>query len=105
MCIRVLRMSSQTTSSTPKKAAKREKSRNQAVLPIFVGYAFDLLLFARKYLDSSALYICREFVHYTVWQSSTERGTIAFGTLHPKSLLLSSENYRFSNQQKYLVLC
>ena len=42
-----------------KKAAKREKSRNQAVLPIFVGYAFDLLLFARRIL-AARLYISAE---------------------------------------------
>jgi len=50
-------MSSQTTSSTPKKPAKGAESRNQAVLPIFVGYALVPLLFAWEILARRLIYL------------------------------------------------
>ena len=77
-CVRVSRMSSETTFSTPRKAAKRRESRNQAVVPIFVGYAFFCYSLGESWQD--VLHICGEFIpkalHGVAFVSYDERDTI-----------------------------
>jgi len=71
-------MSSQTTSSTPRKAAKRRESRNQALLPIFVGYAFFCYSLGESWQD--VLHICEEFIpkalHGVAFVDYNKRDTI-----------------------------
>jgi len=57
-CVRVSRISSQMTSSTPRKAAKRGDSRNQAVLLIYCRICI-LLLFAWGILARRLTYLWR----------------------------------------------
>ena len=59
MCVCVLKMSFQMTSSTPRKAAKRGESRIEAVLPMFVNYLLVLLLYTWAILARPL--ICGEY--------------------------------------------
>ena len=118
----VLKMSSQTTSSTPRKAAKRgrkPKSNTPSDFCRIMRWLFCYLL-GESWQDFLHIWgnIFRRC--HTVWHSSTtnKHDTIVsgessfynnyFGILYPKSPLLSSENklvFRFTNQQKHILLC
>ena len=120
-CVRVPRMSSQTTSSTPWKAAKKSGRKPKLSAPsdfcrICVSSFAILLGNLGKTSYISAGNIFRRC--YTVWHSSTTMSVTqllaenlhsitCFGILYPKSPLLSSKNnlvFHFANQQKRVLL-
>jgi len=105
----------------PKNLLKGGESRNQAVLPIFVGHERVLLLFAWEILARRLTYPRRIYSEGVTrcgsrqlqwaWRNclaETLHSITCFGILRPKNPLLSSENklvFRCSNQQKHVVLC
>ena len=121
-------MLSQTTSSTPRKAAKRGRKSKSSV-----PSGLMLIWWLRCRICPSSFGIClgnlskTSYVSarnifrrcYTVWHSSTTmrltqllmenlHSITYFGILYPKSPLLSSENklvFLFANQQKHVLLC
>ena len=116
MCIRVARRLSQTTSTQRKAVIKKlgEESRNQAVVPIFVGYALVLLLLAWGILSRRLSYL-RRIYSEGVTRSKTRQlqGAYSitclycFWILHLKNPPLCSENklvFRLSNRQKHVIL-
>ena len=84
-------------------AAKRGKSQNEAVLPVFVGYALDHLLFTWGILSRQLIYLQR--IYYegvtrcgTCQPQQTQHNCLAenlrvitcFGILHPENLCFSN---------------
>jgi len=114
-------MLSQTTSSTPRKAAKRGRKPKSSAPSNFCricasSFAICLgNLGETSYLSAGNIF----WRCYTVWHSPTTMSKTQllaenlysityFGILYPKSPLLSSENklvFRFANQQKHVLLC
>ena len=100
--------------SNSKKSCRKWESWNQAVLPIFIGYALVLLLFAWEISARVNYTWCCTLQLQWVWHSCLAQNIHSRTCLwisHPKShpLTLGSLKQfcqlRFANQQKRVLLC